>query len=117
MARTALDTTVPDLTGRLAVVTGANSGLGFGLTGRLAAAGAESAGALAAGATASCAEGGWNPPRHEAREDTAKAPTHEADLLPGLLTERLDARHHRFVLPRADQIFALRHAIGARCKL
>lgn len=41
MARTALDTTVPDLTGRLAVVTGANSGLGFGLTGRLAAAGAE----------------------------------------------------------------------------
>ncbi len=41
MPRTALDTTVPDLTGRLAVVTGANSGLGFGLTGRLAAAGAE----------------------------------------------------------------------------
>lgn len=33
--------TVPDLTGRLAIVTGANSGLGFGLTGRLAAAGAE----------------------------------------------------------------------------
>jgi NAD(P)-dependent dehydrogenase (short-subunit alcohol dehydrogenase family) len=32
---------VPDLTGRLAIVTGANSGLGFGLTGRLAAAGAE----------------------------------------------------------------------------
>lgn len=32
---------VPDLTGKLAIVTGANSGLGFGLTGRLAAAGAE----------------------------------------------------------------------------
>ncbi|WP_309615378.1 SDR family oxidoreductase [Salinibacterium sp.] len=32
---------VPDLTGRLAIVTGANSGLGFGLTGRLAKAGAE----------------------------------------------------------------------------
>ncbi|MCY7412287.1 MAG: SDR family oxidoreductase [Salinibacterium sp.] len=32
---------VPNLTGRLAIVTGANSGLGFGLTGRLAAAGAE----------------------------------------------------------------------------
>jgi len=32
---------VPDLTGRLVIVTGANSGLGFGLTGRLAAAGAE----------------------------------------------------------------------------
>ncbi len=32
---------VPDLSGRLAIVTGANSGLGFGLTGRLAAAGAE----------------------------------------------------------------------------
>lgn len=32
---------VPDLTGRLAVVTGANSGLGFGLTRALAAAGAE----------------------------------------------------------------------------
>ncbi len=37
----ALDTTVPDLTGRLAIITGANSGLGFGLTERLAAAGAE----------------------------------------------------------------------------
>ncbi len=35
------DIIVPDLTGRLAVVTGANSGLGLGLTGRLAAAGAE----------------------------------------------------------------------------
>lgn len=32
---------VGDLTGKVAVVTGANSGLGFGLTGRLAAAGAE----------------------------------------------------------------------------
>jgi len=32
---------VPDLSGRLAVVTGANSGLGFGLAKRLAAAGAE----------------------------------------------------------------------------
>jgi NAD(P)-dependent dehydrogenase (short-subunit alcohol dehydrogenase family) len=41
MPRTALDSTVPNLSGRLAVVTGANSGLGFGLTGRLAAAGAE----------------------------------------------------------------------------
>ena len=41
MPRTALDTTVPDLSGRLAVVTGANSGLGFGLTGRLIEAGAE----------------------------------------------------------------------------
>ncbi|WP_052847710.1 SDR family oxidoreductase [Streptomyces avicenniae] len=41
MARTALDVTVPDLTGKLAVVTGANSGLGYGLTGRLLGAGAE----------------------------------------------------------------------------
>ena len=41
MPRRALDTTVPDLTGRLAVVTGANSGLGFGLTGRFVEAGAE----------------------------------------------------------------------------
>jgi NAD(P)-dependent dehydrogenase (short-subunit alcohol dehydrogenase family) len=32
---------VPDLSGRLAVVTGANSGLGLGLTRRLAAAGAD----------------------------------------------------------------------------
>ena len=39
MAREDLD--VPDLTSKLAIVTGANSGLGFGLTGRLAAAGAE----------------------------------------------------------------------------
>jgi NAD(P)-dependent dehydrogenase (short-subunit alcohol dehydrogenase family) len=36
-----LTLTVPDLSGRLAVVTGANSGLGFGLARRLAAAGAE----------------------------------------------------------------------------
>jgi len=41
MAKPLPDITVPDLTGKLAVVTGANSGLGFGLTGRLAAAGAE----------------------------------------------------------------------------
>jgi NAD(P)-dependent dehydrogenase (short-subunit alcohol dehydrogenase family) len=36
-----LTLTVPDLSGRLAVVTGANSGLGFGLAGRLALAGAD----------------------------------------------------------------------------
>ena len=35
------DIAVPDLTGKLAMVTGANSGIGFGLTARLAAAGAE----------------------------------------------------------------------------
>lgn len=40
MARTE-NVQVPDLSGKLAVVTGANSGLGFGLTGRLIAAGAE----------------------------------------------------------------------------
>lgn len=39
MAREDVD--VPDLSGRLAIITGANSGLGFGLTRRLAAAGAE----------------------------------------------------------------------------
>ena len=33
--------TVPDLSGKLAVITGANSGLGFGLTRRLSAAGAD----------------------------------------------------------------------------
>lgn len=36
-----LDATVPDLSGKLAVVTGSNSGLGFGLARRLSAAGAE----------------------------------------------------------------------------
>ncbi|MEE4544427.1 SDR family oxidoreductase [Streptomyces sp. V4-01] len=41
MARTRLDTTVPDLGGRLAVVTGGSDGLGLGLARRLAAAGAE----------------------------------------------------------------------------
>lgn len=41
MAHTPPDIDVPDLTDRLAVVTGANSGLGFGLASRLAQAGAE----------------------------------------------------------------------------
>jgi NAD(P)-dependent dehydrogenase (short-subunit alcohol dehydrogenase family) len=41
VARETFDTVVPNLAGKLAVVTGANSGLGFGLTGRLAAAGAD----------------------------------------------------------------------------
>jgi NAD(P)-dependent dehydrogenase (short-subunit alcohol dehydrogenase family) len=36
-----LDTEVPNLSGKLAVVTGANSGLGFGLATRLSAAGAD----------------------------------------------------------------------------
>jgi NAD(P)-dependent dehydrogenase (short-subunit alcohol dehydrogenase family) len=36
-----LELRVPDLTGKLAVITGANSGLGFGLTSRFAKAGAE----------------------------------------------------------------------------
>jgi NAD(P)-dependent dehydrogenase (short-subunit alcohol dehydrogenase family) len=38
---TDLVATVPDLSGKLAVVTGSNSGLGFGLTRRLSAAGAD----------------------------------------------------------------------------
>jgi len=38
MARERFETDVPNLSGKLAVVTGANSGLGFGLTTRLAAA-------------------------------------------------------------------------------
>jgi NAD(P)-dependent dehydrogenase (short-subunit alcohol dehydrogenase family) len=41
MARNIQDVDVPDLTGKLAVVTGANSGIGFGLTSRLARAGAD----------------------------------------------------------------------------
>ncbi len=41
MTRNLPDIDVPDLSGRLAIVTGANSGLGFALTSRLAAAGAE----------------------------------------------------------------------------
>jgi NAD(P)-dependent dehydrogenase (short-subunit alcohol dehydrogenase family) len=41
MARETLDTQVPNLSGKLAVVTGANSGLGFGLATRLSAAGAD----------------------------------------------------------------------------
>jgi NAD(P)-dependent dehydrogenase (short-subunit alcohol dehydrogenase family) len=41
VARNDLVVTVPDLSGKLAVVTGANSGLGLGLTTRLAAAGAD----------------------------------------------------------------------------
>ncbi|MER6165265.1 SDR family oxidoreductase [Streptomyces violaceorubidus] len=41
MPRTDFDITVPDLTGRRAVVTGASDGLGLGIATRLAAAGAE----------------------------------------------------------------------------
>jgi NAD(P)-dependent dehydrogenase (short-subunit alcohol dehydrogenase family) len=41
MARRQTDITVPDLSGRLAVVTGASDGIGLVLAGRLAAAGAE----------------------------------------------------------------------------
>jgi len=41
MARQHLDATPPDLSGKLAVVTGSNSGLGLGLATRLAAAGAD----------------------------------------------------------------------------
>ncbi len=41
MALSALDATPPDLSGKLAVVTGSNSGLGLGLATRLAAAGAD----------------------------------------------------------------------------
>ncbi|GAA2319403.1 SDR family oxidoreductase [Glycomyces scopariae] len=41
MARRPIDITVPDLTGRLAVVTGASDGMGLGIAERLAAAGAE----------------------------------------------------------------------------
>ncbi|WP_280241979.1 SDR family oxidoreductase [Nocardia abscessus] len=41
MARTRPDVTVPDLSGKLAVVTGASDGVGLGLAARFAAAGAE----------------------------------------------------------------------------
>src|SRR3954465_14523416 len=41
MPRTTIDITVPDLTGRRAVVTGASDGIGLGLATRLARAGAE----------------------------------------------------------------------------
>ncbi|HET9892654.1 MAG TPA: SDR family NAD(P)-dependent oxidoreductase, partial [Mycobacterium sp.] len=41
MVKPDLPLDVPDLHGRFAVVTGANSGLGFGLAKRLAAAGAD----------------------------------------------------------------------------
>src|SRR5688572_27755477 len=41
MARTRPDITVPDLSGKLAVITGASDGVGSALASRLAAAGAE----------------------------------------------------------------------------
>jgi NAD(P)-dependent dehydrogenase (short-subunit alcohol dehydrogenase family) len=41
MPRTPIDIAVPDLTGKLALVTGASDGIGFNIAGRLARAGAE----------------------------------------------------------------------------
>ncbi|WP_439378897.1 SDR family oxidoreductase [Amycolatopsis lexingtonensis] len=41
MARAPIDITIPDLSGKLAVVTGASDGVGLGMAARLAAAGAE----------------------------------------------------------------------------
>ncbi|WP_275006188.1 SDR family oxidoreductase [Promicromonospora iranensis] len=41
MPRTPIDITIPDLTGKRALVTGASDGMGLGMAGRLAAAGAE----------------------------------------------------------------------------
>ncbi len=41
MPRKNLDITVPDLSGKRAVVTGASDGMGLGMAARLAAAGAE----------------------------------------------------------------------------
>ena len=41
MPRTPIDITIPDLSGRRALVTGASDGMGLGIAGRLAAAGAE----------------------------------------------------------------------------
>jgi NAD(P)-dependent dehydrogenase (short-subunit alcohol dehydrogenase family) len=41
MPRTRPDVTVPDLSGKRVVVTGASDGVGLGLAARLAAAGAE----------------------------------------------------------------------------
>ncbi|OWY58679.1 short chain dehydrogenase, partial [cyanobacterium TDX16] len=41
MPRTTIDITIPDLSGRRAVVTGASDGIGVGIATRLAAAGAE----------------------------------------------------------------------------
>ncbi|MEG9224656.1 SDR family oxidoreductase [Aeromicrobium sp. Sec7.5] len=41
MARTKIDITIPDLTGRRALVTGGSDGMGVGMVSRLAAAGAE----------------------------------------------------------------------------
>ncbi len=41
MPRHPIDITVPDLTGKRAVITGASDGIGLGIATRLAAAGAE----------------------------------------------------------------------------
>ena len=41
MSRTPIDITIPDLTGKRAVVTGASDGMGLVMARRLAAAGAE----------------------------------------------------------------------------
>lgn len=75
MSRSTLDLTVPDLSGKLAVVTGGSDGVGLGLAGRLAAAGAD-----VVLPVRNAAKGAAAVERIKADHPAAKVSTRELDL-------------------------------------
>ncbi|KIF71838.1 short-chain dehydrogenase [Streptomyces sp. AcH 505] len=75
MSRSTLDLTVPDLSGKLALVTGGSDGIGLGLAGRLAAAGAD-----VVLPVRNAAKGAAAVERIKADHPAAKVSTRELDL-------------------------------------
>lgn len=90
MSRKQPDITVPDLSGRLALVTGASDGLGLALAGRLAAAGAEV----------------LMPVRNAAKGDAAATRIRQANPSARIQTRRLDLSSLESVAALADQLRA-----------
>ncbi|MDW5593455.1 SDR family oxidoreductase [Conexibacter stalactiti] len=88
MPRTKPDITVPNLTGRLALVTGASDGLGFALAGRLARAGAEV----------------LMPVRNAEKGEAAAARIRQANPSAQIRTRRLDLSSLESVAALADEL-------------